>query len=123
VEAYEGHLAGFLNNYMHDHQNDESKAIDLKKGLFERTVDCAFLKVFSSTEPPKLSLTVMEALLVGIGRNIDALMKETSETLQTRFKALQSHPDFSEASLKEGLSKKPRVIARLQIASKIFSGQ
>jgi hypothetical protein len=64
---------------MHDHQNDGLEAIgwwlseplpaiDIKKRLFERTVDCAFSKVFSSTEPPKLSLTVMEALLVGIGQ-------------------------------------------------------
>lgn len=123
TEAYEGHLASFLNNYMHDHQNDGLEVIDVKKRLFERTVDCAFSKVFSSTEPPKLSLTVMEAILVGIGRNIDALVNETSETLQARFKALQAHPDFSEAALKEGLSKKPRVIARLQTAAKIFSGQ
>jgi hypothetical protein len=65
----------------------------------------------------------MEALLVGVGRNIEALDTETSATLQARFKEVQSHPDFSEAALKEGLSKKPRVIARLQIATKIFSGQ
>jgi len=123
TEAYEGHLAGFLNNYMHDNQNDDPKTIEAKKRLFERTVDCAFSKVFSCAEPPKLSLTVMEALLVGIGRNIEELESETSATLQARFKEVQLHPDFSEAALKEGLSKKVRVIARLQIASKIFSGQ
>ena len=123
TEAYEGHLAGFLNNYMHDHQYDRPDSIQAKKSLFERTVDCAFAKIFSSAEPPKLSLTVMEALLVGIGKNIDALANETSETLQARFKSLQVHAEFSEAALKEGLSKKPRVIARLQTATKIFSGQ
>jgi hypothetical protein len=65
----------------------------------------------------------MEALLVGIGKNLDALETETNATLQARFKELQTHPDFSEAALKEGLSKKPRVIARLLIASNIFRGQ
>jgi hypothetical protein len=123
TEAYEGHLASFLNNYMHDHQHDDPTAINTKKRLFERTVSCAFSKVFNSLEPPKLSLTVMEALLVGIGRNVEALENECDETLQVRFKELQGHPDFSEAALKEGLSKKPRVIARLQIASNIFRGQ
>jgi hypothetical protein len=123
TEQYEGHLASFLNNYMHDHQNDEAAMIEAKKLLFERTVSCAFSKVFASAEPPKLSLTVMEALLVGIGKNLDALETETNATLQARFKELQTHPDFSEAALKEGLSKKPRVIARLLIASNIFRGQ
>lgn len=65
----------------------------------------------------------MEALLVGIGRSIEGLENETSETLLARFKSLQAHPDFSEAALKEGLSKKPQVIARLQTAAKLFSGQ
>lgn len=122
-EAYEGHLAGFLNNYMHDHQNDDAAAIDGKKSLFERTVSCAFSKIFASSEPPNLSLTVMEALLVGIGKNIGALENESSETLQARFKELQTHPEFSETALKEGLSKRPRVISRLQIAADIFRGQ
>lgn len=46
TDAYEGHLAAFLNNYMHDHQNDGLAAINAKKRLFERTVDCAFSKCF-----------------------------------------------------------------------------
>jgi hypothetical protein len=122
TDAYEGHLASFLNSYMHDHQNDDITSIAAKKLLFERTASCAYLKVFGSSEPPKLSLTVLEALLVGIGRNLDSLENEDGPTLQSRFRDLLAHPDFSETSLKEGLSKKQRVIARLHIAANIFRG-
>ena len=53
----------------------------------------------------------------------DALKQEKEVVVAQRFHRLADHSDFSEASLKEGLSKKPRVIARLNTAIKIFSGQ
>ena len=84
AESYDGHLASFLNNYMHDHQNDTPEFIGSKRSLFERTITCAWVKVFASKEPDKLSLTVMEALLVGIGSNVDAISNESAATMGSR---------------------------------------
>ena len=40
ASAYEGHLAKFLNTYMHAHQREDERWINEKKTLFTDTVDC-----------------------------------------------------------------------------------
>lgn len=122
ASKYEGQLAKFLNSYMHTHQNASADFISEKGELFRGTVDCIMRKIFGDSVPPKLSLTVMEALLVGVGRNLNALKEEPAAVVQQKFNNLIQHEEFSEVSLKEGLSKKPRVIARLTTAVNIFSG-
>jgi hypothetical protein len=67
-------------------------------------------------------LTVLEALLFGVARNLEALKQEDATVVAERFAALTEHEEFSEVSLKEGLSKKPRVIIRLTTAARIFAG-
>jgi hypothetical protein len=121
VDAYEGHLAKFLNAYMHDHRNAAKEFIDEKRKLFQGTVDCIMRRAFSEGVP-KLSLTVLEALLIGVARNLDSLKEEEAGVVAQRFQTLINHPDFSETSLKEGLSKRPRVIARIHTAINIFAG-
>jgi hypothetical protein len=119
---YEGYLAKFLNVYMHKHQQADEAFINQKRNLFNETVDCIVEKAFGGTAPPKLSLTVLEAVLVGVAKNIDALRGSADNIVAARFQALVNHNDFSEASLKEGLSKKPRVLARFSTATRIFAG-
>ena len=95
----------------------------LKSGAcFEEPSIASPKKAFRGETPPKLSLTVLEAVLVGVARNLDALRAATVDVVASRFDALVKHEDFSELSLKEGLSKKPRVIARLNTAARIFAG-
>ncbi len=122
ANTYEGHLAKFLNSYMHEHQHAPEAFIGEKRTLFRGTVDCVAQKAFAGGTPPKLSLTVLEAVLVGVARNLGALKEATADVVAARFHALVGHEDFSELSLKEGLSKKPRVIARLNTAVRIFAG-
>jgi hypothetical protein len=81
------------------------------------------VKCFADKAPPKLSLTVLEAVLVGVSRNLEVLKQATTAIVSERYQALVSHADFSEQSLKEGLSKKPRVLARLNTATRIFAGK
>jgi hypothetical protein len=121
LQTYEGHLAKFLNAYMHEHRHAPEEFITAKRQLFQETVDC-IMKAFGGP-PPNLSLTVLEALLFGVGRNLAALKQEEGTVIVARFQELTQHDEFSEASLKEGLSKKPRVITRLTTAARIFAGQ
>ncbi|MGH7871239.1 MAG: DUF262 domain-containing protein [Candidatus Binatia bacterium] len=121
--TYEGQLAKFLNSYMHENQNPPQEFLEAKRTLFKQTLDCISGKVFAEANPPKLSVTVLEAILVAVAKNIATLTVETPTELHTRFETLIQHPDFSENSLKEGLSKKPRVIGRLQTAELIFADQ
>jgi hypothetical protein len=121
VDSYEGHLAKFLNTYMHDHRHADQEFIQRKQQLFRETVDCVTKKAFGANIP-KLSLTVLEAVLIGVSRNLDLLRHEQPAVVAQRFQSLVDHNEFSEASLKEGLSKKPRVVSRLQTAARIFAG-
>ena len=123
ANTYEGHLAKFLNTYMHDNQYSSVEFIAQKRTLFQSTVDCIVQKAIGGTQLPKLSLTVMESVLVGVARNLPALQQAEATVVAQRFRALLGHADFSETSLKEGLSKKPRVIARLQTAVRTFAGE
>lgn len=120
-KKYEGHLAKFLNSYMHEHENATEQWLAEKRRLFKRVVDYAYEQVFESKAPPKLPISLLEALLVAIGKNIDALEKEHKNSGPMRYKKLQGNALFSENSLREGLSKKPRVIERFDAAVQLFS--
>jgi len=122
TSSYEGHLAKFLNDYMYDNRDPSPLFLQQKRDLFTQTVDCIWDKIFSGDSPSKLSLTVLEALLVGVSKNITELIAQGAATARNRYKKLISHDEFSEAALREGLSKKPRVTARLATAAKIFAG-
>lgn len=121
VEKYEGYLAKFLNRHMHDKQHVPGEKIEELRRLFTETVDFIDQAIFRGKAPPKLSITVLEALLVGVGRNVPAVVEKSKSGAEQCYQRLVKHDAFSEASLREGLSKKPRVIARLDTAIKIFA--
>ncbi len=122
TSAYEGHLAKFLNSYMHDNRDASIKFVQEKRDIFQRTVDCIFDSIFSGQAPAKLSVTLLEALLVGVSKNIDLVVAELPGELQARYQRLIADAEFADAALREGLSKKARVVARLGAAVRIFSG-
>ncbi len=117
-----GRLAKFLNEYMADNKDLDTHSISAKQTMFNRTIDIAYKKLFEGRVPTKLTITVLEALLVGISLNLDYLENQTSRTLKSLFTDLQNHEEFSEDRLKEGLSGKQRVINRMSAAERIFSG-
>lgn len=119
--SYEGHLAKFLNSYMQDYQRADESNLSEKRKHFEDAVTYIDGKVFGGKAPPKLSLTVLEALLVGVGANVQALQDEPTPVAVERFKNLVHHEHFADNALREGLSKKPRVIERLNTAIAVFS--
>ena len=118
---YEGHLAKFLNEYMHANQYASDSSIEEKRNLFINTIKLVADGVFEEKAPPKLSLTVLEALLVGVGSNLPKIINVPVSKLRLHHNDLLAHPEFSEGALREGLSKKQRVIERLNTAIKIFA--
>jgi hypothetical protein len=122
TSAYEGHLAKFLNTYMYDNRDASQSFLQQKRSLFQQTVDLIWDQIFSGAPPAKLSVTVEEALLVGVSKNIQILATTTAAVLRSRYKKLIDHAEFSDTALREGLSKKPRVIARLAAAIDVFAG-
>ena len=121
-KKYTGRLASFLNEYMDENKNIQSDKLSAKKNLFLNTIDVVYEKVFERKIPSKITLTILEALLVGVSFNIDNLKSKSASQVKSLFKKLQNHTEFSEQKLSEGLSGKPRVIGRMKAAKKIFSG-
>jgi hypothetical protein len=120
LSTYTGYLAKFLNDYMLDHRDASPAFLDEKTRLFERTVDLIFKRIYSAQGPRKLSLTLFEALLVGVGSNIDRLEKVALPSVKVLARRLSEHEELSEERLSEGLSKRERVISRLSAAKKVF---
>jgi hypothetical protein len=123
MSTYEGHLAKFLNTYMYDNRDASPHFLQQKNDLFKRTVICISDQIFAGNAPGKLSVTVLEALLIGVSKNIKDLADASGDVLRARYDELINHDEFSDTALREGLSKKPRVASRLAAAIAVFAGK
>jgi len=121
-DTYGGRLARFLNDYMDDNKNISPDDAENKRHLFRRTVDAALNKVYSGSAPGKTPLSVVEATLVGIARNIDHVEIMSATDVALRYNALLQHEEFLEQKLLEGLAGKARVIGRMKASIDAFSG-
>ena len=121
-ERYTGHISKFLNDYMQDFRNPSQEFLSSKDELLKATSDLTWTKVFDQKVPQKLPNTTLEAILIGVSKNIDHLKAINTEGAQVLLHKLQNHAQFSDESLAEGLSKKPKVDERLAAAIRIFSG-
>jgi len=121
-KSYGGRLAKFLNEYMNKNKELDDEILEQKRLLFERTVNVVYKKIFMGTIPKKLTMTVLETLLVGVSCNLDYLESQTNSRVKNLYERLVKHEELSEEKLKEGLSGKDRVIGRIEAAIKVFSG-
>jgi len=121
-QNYTGALARFLNDYMGDNRESGQEEIEKKRTLFERTVDIIYRKVFGGKIPHKVSLTLLEALLVGVSYNLDYLGRQSLGDVKSLYEKLQRDEELSEHRLSEGLSKTARVRGRMEAAKVILSG-
>lgn len=120
-EKYTEGLARFLNNYMQKSRKLSKQGIESKEELFAKTLGVIDSKLGTQVTSKTLNLALLEALLVGVGRNADQLSNETPEEVAKRFASFMAHEEFSEGRLLEGLSKTIRVQGRLNAAVKLFS--
>lgn len=120
-ESYSGSLSKFLNDYMFANRDPTTEFLDSKESVFMETVDCLNHRAMGGAPPKKVPTAVMEAALVGISRNIGNEALKNEQRAKSMFDSLLEDPLFEDGALREGLSKKPRVIARLNRAVQIFS--
>lgn len=121
-ELYHGRLAKFLNEYMAEYRYPSGDFIPKKRNLFERSVNIVYRNVFAGKIPSKLSISVLEATLVGVSHNLSYLEGQTESNIQALYQKLKDNEQFSEENLKEGLARKEKVIGRMSIAKSVFSG-
>ena len=119
---YDGTLSRFLNDYMNENRNPPTNWLNEKYRLFEESVDIIFVKIADKKTIAKSSNVFVEALLFGIGKNLNWLRSQNSITLKEYFSRLKKDENFSEDNLKEALASKSKVTKRLGAAQKTFSG-
>jgi uncharacterized protein with ParB-like and HNH nuclease domain len=120
-KSYDGHLAKFLNSYMHENRELAGQKLDQKRELFKETAEIVFDKIFEKKAPQKLSITVLESTLVGVSKNLSNLKTAPAGKLKKLYEDLTNDHEFSDDALREGLAKRNRVIARLDAAIAIFA--
>jgi hypothetical protein len=129
LDKYNGRLAKYLNDYMFDKEKNPKlpsitdKEIADKKTLFEKVIDLTYTKVYNGQSAENVSKTVIEAVLIAVSKNIEFINSITASEAQKLLERLKNDQLFSVDSLKEGLSQKGRVVARINKAISIFSGQ
>jgi hypothetical protein len=121
LNLYSGKLAKFLNDYLNDNRHIKEVELAPKRHTFERTIDLVYLRIFNSAPLLNYSKALTEGLLLGVAKNIAILENESTEILQAKLNTLILDDNFSVDNLKEGLSKKDKVVTRLERAIEIFS--
>jgi hypothetical protein len=121
-KEYDGNLSRFLNTYMNANRNSFSDdELEEKKSHFDDTVHLIFENITEGTALPKLSKATYEALFVGVGCNIETLKTQNSATVRGKFKTMRQAEEFSLENLKNAITTKSKLIARIDRAIEIFS--
>jgi len=119
-QKYGGRVGKFLNDYMYSRRNPNTKYITSKRDIFIRVL-AVLNKVFPEGPVDRMPTAVVEALFVGIARNIGHVEELDNAALLERYHQLRDSQNFKDEGLAEGLSKKDKVEARLAEATDIFS--
>ena len=119
-EKYNGQVGKFLNEYMHPRRHMNAADINAKTSIFDRVLTLID-RIFPDGPQGKVPTAVVEALMVGLARNIDNAESLDQAELQQRYSALRQADPFNEEGLAEGLSKKDKVESRLLEATNIFA--
>ena len=119
---YDGNLSPYLNQYMESgRKHFDTADLEAKHDLFERTVDLIFNKITGGAALPKLSKATCEALFVGVARNIGSAESNSKSQLKAMFKELRTAEEFSLENLKNAITTKSKLVARMKRAVDVFS--
>ena len=120
-EEYNGKLASYLSEFMNENKEANSTILSRWMNIFQRTIDIIYFRILQGTVIPNISKATTESLFVGIARNLEYIENQDDEHIIGLYVDLRNDPLFSLESLKEGLSKKDRVLARITRSVQIFS--
>jgi hypothetical protein len=117
-EDYNGKLAQFLNDFMHHNKNSSNELLCSWSTIFESAIDIIY--DINLDNKFKHGKTVLECVLIGIARNINRLKDRNRTNIKELYDSLLSSAPLSKEVLQDGLSRKDKVIERLNISVKTF---
>ena len=120
---YKGKLTSFLNDYMFKNRYLAKEEINKKKEIFETTIELIYRKISNKKPLPRVSNVFMEGLMFGIAKNIKTLKRQDKKIIKEYYNKLKTSAPFSEENIREGISRKEKVLERLNTAKNIFSGK
>lgn len=121
LERYKGQVAKFLNDYMHKHQNPSEQKIQELEAKFKRTINAIIEKIFPDGPEGRIPTSVLEAMLVAVSENIEAVEALQPAAALAKYAELRDHAHFKEEAVAEGLSKVDKVTNRFGTARRIFA--
>lgn len=116
-EDYNGKFSEFLNDFMGDNMGCDNIRLSQFKQLLHST-----LEVANKLSDKPESKNVADAILVGIGRNLNKLKVVPTEVLDKLYVKVMQSPEFSSDEIMEGLGQKEKVKGRINKAISIFGG-
>ncbi len=121
-EQYDGNLSRFLNSYMTINRNTlDDDTLSVMESHFNETSHVIFEKICKGKQLPKLSKATYESLFVGVGKNIETLRAKQDQELRDKFNEMRKADEFSLENLKNAITTKVKLIARIKKAIEIFS--
>lgn len=117
--GYDGNLARFLNDYMSSKLSLVGDDLINVRAALE-SVSSLAARVLKAEPQKKLSLALIEALMVALYVNISTLKEADDSQLQAAYSRLKSSPSFTE-SARYAISSVENVRGRLLAAITIFS--
>jgi len=120
LASYNGKLSKFLNDYMNDFKNIEPHLLIEKQQHYNDVTRFLLTKVLMAQQPHSFGKTFMEGLLYGISKNYHKIKDETPIVLTKMLVKFLNLQEYSPENLQEGLSKKDKVIERLNAADRSF---
>lgn len=118
LSIYKGVLSKFLNEYMRKNRNKDGDFINQKRAIFEQTINLIEQRILLDDE--RLGSSLLEALLVGVAKNLDYLTPMDNVILRQKFEELRNDQSLSSDFLSGGVAKKEKVEARINASIRIF---
>lgn len=121
LDKYNGSLSKFLNDFMEENRNRSETLIEEYEKIFTKTIDIILHKIADNRNIEKFSKAFLEALFVGISKNLNSVENFSDLEIKSKFETLKNDVNFSYENLKEGLAQKEKVKNRMFRSIEIFS--
>jgi hypothetical protein len=127
LAEYHGKLNVFLNEYMQRLRDLSVSEIETKKSLFEKSFQVLDAGLFPRKSATRLSGVAFETVFYGVSKNLKFLTslepKPLRDFMKGAYSSLMSDDVFSPKNLREGIYKKQKVLDRMTVSARAFSGQ
>lgn len=103
---------------MRKNRDIDEELINQKRTIFKLTVNIIEGRILHEDE--RLGSSLLEALLVGVARNLEHVTPMDNVILRQKFEELRSDHSLSSEFLSGGVAKKEKVEARVNASIRIF---